>query len=76
MPQAGNRRTLENLAMATDFADQDYPKPTQMLPESLRNILQPLAEIRRAVLINDPALLPQIAPAFVQIESELNNWVT
>lgn len=46
-------------------------KRSTRLPDHVRNLMECIAEVRRAVLENTPGLLPQVAPALVAAEAQV-----
>jgi len=59
--------------MATAVAPVVTPAPANLMPESIKNMLVGMSEIRQAVLTNQPQLLPLIAPSIIKVEDEMNN---
>jgi hypothetical protein len=54
--------------IAGDFSSQSKRE----IPKAIHALLSDLAVIRNTILINAPACLPQIAPAFIDAEEQIN----
>lgn len=59
--------------MPTVVAPVAITKPAKSMPESIMKMMVGMSEIRQAVLVNQPQLLPVIAPFIMQVEDEVNN---
>jgi hypothetical protein len=59
--------------MATVLASEAVEEPGKSMPKNIKNMMAGMSEIRQTILVNQPQLLPILAPFIMQVEDEVNN---
>jgi len=59
--------------MAQTVAATPNNQPIEKMPEIINSLLTDIANIRLTVLTNAPGCLPQIAPALIHAEDQVNS---
>lgn len=56
-------------------AIESTPAPEkQMIPNNILSLLEAISVIRKTILVEDPQLLPRLAPAIKTVESGIDSY--